>query len=77
MAGTDRDWMRDAACRHRPDLDWFDMGCDLQAVLEVCTTCPVDDHCLQYAIDNDCTEGVWSAQFGYRLHQLVREGRRG
>ena len=72
MAGTDRDWMLEAACRGRDDLDWFDMGCSVEACMAVCATCPVGDLCLDYAIRNRCTDGIWAGEYGYRLEQLVR-----
>jgi len=66
-----------AACRHRPDLDWFDLDCNLEACLNVCVTCPVADECLDYAIRHSCYEGLWGGEWGYRLRDLIRQGRRG
>ena len=73
MAGN-RDWMDDAACRHRPDLDWFDLDCNLEACLHVCLTCPVGDECLDYAVRNNLTEGVWGGEWGYRLQGYIDQG---
>ena len=75
MAGTD--WRLRAACARRPDLDWFDLDCYLQAALEVCMTCPVADECLDYAITHHCVDGLWGGEWGYGLVQHVRAGRRG
>ena len=71
----DRDWMTAAACRLRTDLDWFDLDCNLEACLTVCATCPVGDRCLEYAIRNNLTDGVWGGEWGYRLRDQVRAGR--
>ena len=68
------DWAEHAACRDRHDLDWFDIDCNLQPCLKVCITCPVADHCLDYAIRHDCTDGIWSGEWGYRLERLVKAG---
>ena len=80
MAGS-RDWMDQAACRQRPDLDWFDLDCNLKSCLEICMTCRVADDCLDYAIQHTITEGLWGGEWGYRLMQYVRgskrRGRRG
>ncbi len=65
--------MEQASCRHRPDLDWFDLDCNLEACINVCATCPVGDRCLDYAIEHDCREGIWSGEWGYRLNLLVRQ----
>jgi hypothetical protein len=71
------DWRDNAACATRPDLDWFDLDCYLQAAIEVCMTCPVADDCLDYAIRHHCYDGLWGGEWGYRLHDLIRYGRRG
>jgi hypothetical protein len=74
MASTNRDWMQEAACKDRPDLDWFDLECSLMAFLAVCAECPVGDACLEYAIRNDITEGLWGGEWGYRLKQYTQPG---
>ena len=71
----DHAWMADAACRHHPELDWFDLDCYLHAVLAVCATCPVGDHCLDYAIRHELRDGVWGGEWGYRLAEYVKQGR--
>ena len=63
-----------AACRHRPDLDWFDLDCNLEACLNVCVTCPVADACLAYAIKHKADEGMWGGEWGYRLRHYLRQG---
>ena len=73
MAGTNRDWMDHAACRHRSDLDWFDLDCYLEACLNVCVTCPVADDCLNYALNNGLHDGVWGGEWGYRLKEAAKE----
>ncbi len=75
MATTN--WMDRAACRLRPDLDWFDLDCQLQACIDVCAECPVGDECLDYAIQIDARDGVWGGEWGYRLYAYVKQGRRG
>jgi hypothetical protein len=72
-----RDWIDHAACRQRPDLDWFDLDCYLMPCLEVCMTCPVADECLYYAIKTDAREGIWGGEWGYRLAMHIDEGRGG
>jgi hypothetical protein len=67
--------MDDAACRQRPDLDWFDLDCNLEACLHVCLTCQVADDCLNYAIDIGAIDGLWGGEWGYRLLRYTRPGR--
>jgi WhiB family redox-sensing transcriptional regulator len=68
-------WRDRAACASRPDVDWFDVDCYLNAALTICSTCPVADECLDYAIRHDCYDGLWGGEWGYRLQQLIRAGR--
>jgi hypothetical protein len=70
-------WMDRAECRLRPDLDWFDVYCNLQALLEVCVSCKVADECLDYAIEIQADDGVWGGEWGYRLQNYVNAGRGG
>jgi WhiB family redox-sensing transcriptional regulator len=76
MATTD--WMRSAACRQRPDLDWFDTDCGLNEALTVCHSCPVMTPCLDYAISNELDEGVWGGLWGRNLTNMTKaRGRHG
>lgn len=72
-----RDWMARAACRERPDLDWFDLDCYLHACLAICAICPVAAECLEYAIKHEMRDGLWGGEWGYRLDKARRgRGRR-
>jgi len=59
---TPRDWMTDAICtqtdpdRFFPDAGGGDRGL---AAKRICGTCPVAAQCLQYALDNDITYGIF------------------
>ena len=75
MAGTD--WIHDAACAGRTDLDWFELECGLEETLKICAICSVGDRCLEYAIDHGIVEGVWGGAWGDELMGIVRRGRRG
>jgi hypothetical protein len=74
---SDLNWLQRAACRRRPDLDWFDLDCNLEPCLQVCVTCTVADDCLDYAIEYNCREGMWGGEWGYRLAAYIRAGGRG
>ena len=69
----DREWIDYAACRERPDLDWFDLDCNLMPCLEVCATCRVADECLAYAIRHRMRDGLWGGEWGYRLAAYLGE----
>jgi WhiB family redox-sensing transcriptional regulator len=68
-------WMLDAACQDRHDLDWFDIDCGLTEALRICHTCPVMTPCLQYAITNELRDGVWGGLYGKRLGDMVTRRR--
>ena len=55
-------WHTDAACRGRPDLDWFPGSrVDVSDQRAVCRSCLVRDECLAWALDqSDVLDGVWS-----------------
>jgi hypothetical protein len=71
MAGTS--WMAEAACVNVDHVDWFDLDCGLEAALTYCATCPVGDLCLEYAITNGLTEGIWGGEWGSTLVRLVTQ----
>lgn len=73
-------WMDDAACAaNDPDL-FFPEGKANDVVLgekravKVCTTCPVQAECLEYALANDERYGVWGGLTPTELN--ARKGRR-
>ena len=72
MATTSVQWMLDAACLGRTDLDWFDLECGLEAAANVCYTCPVINQCLNYAIEHELDIGVWGGVWGATLVKLQR-----
>ncbi len=59
-------WMASAACRDRPEVDFFPAAPrrgeapDVGPALAVCATCPVADECRAYAVAN-AEVGVWGA----------------
>lgn len=56
----DGDWLERARCRGMDPDRFFVRGiAQARPVIRVCERCPVKDDCLQYALDNDITFGVW------------------
>jgi WhiB family redox-sensing transcriptional regulator len=71
-----RNWRNLAACRGLdPDLFFAERGDTLTVrnARAVCATCPVAAECLEYAIANDETVGMWGGLCG---DELIRERRR-
>jgi WhiB family transcriptional regulator, redox-sensing transcriptional regulator len=52
------DWYDDAACQGLGFQEFFDAE-QLTAAREICSSCPVRAKCLQFAIDNGITAGIW------------------
>ena len=71
MTGTDTDWMRDAACMGRTDLDWFDLECGHHEAVKVCHHCPVITDCLNYATTNEIEDGIWGGLWGGNLLNMT------
>lgn len=64
VRASDNAWMSKAACRNdHYDPEWFwPLTTDnesAQRALAICVTCPVTDECLQFALANNETAGVW------------------
>jgi RNA polymerase sigma factor (sigma-70 family) len=53
-------WQQDAACRGLPDSIFFPgRGNDERKAKETCGTCPVRDHCRDYAAEHGVKFGFW------------------
>ena len=58
-------WMRDAACKEHPELDWFpeaESVRDARRAKTVCRRCLVRTECLAYAMSlGGLCRGIWGA----------------
>lgn len=60
MQQEEMDWQEEAKCRETdPDAFFPDTIYLAREAIRVCQRCPVADQCLQMAIDNEETNGVW------------------
>lgn len=71
-------WRDQAACRHTdPDL-FFPTGStgtaidQIEAAKAVCRSCPVQDPCLQFALETNQEPGVWGGTDEAERRQLRR-----
>lgn len=53
-------WRSAALCAGLPTVAWFDPRYE-PAALALCSACPVQDQCLAYAVDNECS-GCWGGK---------------
>lgn len=59
----DRSWREHAACRGcNPELFHPTRGQDVSDAKRICAVCPVADICLQWALENNETMGVWGGR---------------
>ena len=68
-------WRDEALCRG------FDLGvffpdegdaAAISAAKEICSSCPVADECLAYAVENNQTEGIWGGTTRQERRRLRR-----
>lgn len=53
-------WKLQARCRDAdPELFFPDKGAPVREARALCNVCPVREECLQHALDNDETFGIW------------------
>lgn len=67
-------WRDGAACANRTDVDFFatdDIG-EITRAKAICSTCPVLDECLSFAIETNQPSGVWGGQTSEERKKLRR-----
>jgi len=53
-------WMRDGHCRDYPPAVFFPSdGAGVDVARRICSTCPVQATCLEFALANRVEHGVW------------------
>lgn len=79
--GANLEWRQDAACRDLdPDL-FFPIGVTGPAVAQiaeaksVCSSCPVADECLEFAITTNQEFGIWGGKTEDERRALRRQWR--
>jgi len=69
------DWMESGACRNAPGVDFFpSAGSGVLAAQRVCAGCPVREACLEYALIQEISHGVWGGASD-RQRQRLRAAR--
>lgn len=66
--------MTDAACQFVGGDIWFPEPQQARArAVRICETCPVQSDCLDYAIRNGETQGIWGGRYGRELTRMRRD----
>lgn len=72
----DLSWKADGACRWvDPELFYPVSEADAVAAKQVCSQCPVQQRCLDYAVDTREFEGVWGGLTGNERRAVHRRRR--
>lgn len=69
-------WMAEGSCAaqwRKPD-DWFDQPRTLTTAnaLMVCAACPVKALCIEFAVSNRITDGIWGGRTETELRGMVK-----
>jgi len=74
---TPPEWHNQAACTFIGGDEWFpEKGGTTREAKKVCATCPVQNECLQYALDHDERYGVWGGLSERDRRKLQRSAAR-
>jgi WhiB family redox-sensing transcriptional regulator len=74
----DTGWMQAGNCRNHPASLFFPRdGTGVEAARQVCSTCPVRQACLDYAIDHRIEHGVWGGTSERARRRILRARQRG
>lgn len=69
-------WMRLAACRSMDTEEFYPpRGGDLAGPRAVCAECPVQNECLNYAIENGDHFGIWGGLSDKQRRKVRRQQR--
>lgn len=69
-------WMDRAACAGMETDDWFPTrGGDVGPARAICSSCPVRDSCLDFAIEATVRFGIWGATSERERRRLRHERR--
>lgn len=78
LGSADYTWRKDAICRDTdPDL-FFPVGTtgfalvQIDRAKQVCGECPVNEDCLQYAIETNQDSGIWGGTSEEERRQIRR-----
>lgn len=70
-------WVDDASCREAP-TGWFFPATDdaEQRAVALCQTCPVQEACLRFAVEQEQWHGVWGGTTERERRLMIRDHRR-
>jgi WhiB family redox-sensing transcriptional regulator len=72
----DNQWMARGKCQNvAPDTFFPSDGLGVIRAQRICASCPVQDECLEYAIENHIDHGVWGGRSERERRRIIRARR--
>lgn len=69
-------WMNDGNCRsHPPEVFFPSDGVGVTIAQQICSTCPVRETCLEYALEQRIDHGVWGAASERQRRRILKARR--
>jgi len=73
---TDTPWMAQGNCREHPPTTFFPSdGVGVELAKRICATCPVNEPCLEYALENRIDHGVWGGTSERQRRRILKSRR--
>lgn len=70
-------WMLRGSCRGADTREFFPSnGLGVEAAQQICRQCPVQEECLEYALQNHIEQGVWGGASERERRRILRRRRR-
>lgn len=70
-------WMLHSSCRGADTREFFPSnGLGVEAAQRICEGCPVQEQCLEYALENRIEQGVWGGASERERRRILRSRRR-
>ena len=70
-------WMLEGRCRGADTREFFPSnGLGVEAAQQICRECPVQEPCLEYALQNHIEQGVWGGASERERRRILRSRRR-
>ncbi|MEI8404534.1 MAG: WhiB family transcriptional regulator [Actinomycetes bacterium] len=73
----DAAWMESGKCREvNPDIFFPSDGVGVIRAQKICATCPAQQQCLEYALENSIDHGVWGGRSERERRRILQARRR-
>ena len=72
----DTTWMATGNCNNHPPAVFFPSdGVGVETAKEICSSCPVKEECLDYALEHRVDHGVWGATSERQRRRILKARR--